>query len=117
MARVLCINPWIYDFAAYNMWIEPLGLLIVAAGLRRAGHDVALIDCLDRHHPAASAPHSRRDAYGCGHFTKVEARKPGALAHVPRQWGRYGLPAEVFETELDAQPHPDAILVTSMMTY
>ena len=117
MARVLCINPWIYDFAAYNMWIEPLGLLTVAAVLRRAGHDVALIDCLDRHHPAAPTHHSRRDAYGCGHFTKVEVRKPEILAHVPRRWGRYGLPTNVFERELDAQPRPDAILVTSMMTY
>ncbi len=117
MARVLCINPWIYDFAAYNMWIEPLGLLTVAAVLRRAGHEVALIDCLDRHHPAAPAPRSQRDAYGCGHFDKVEVRKPPVLAHVPRRWGRYGLPGDVFEAELDAQPRPDAVLVTSMMTY
>jgi len=117
MARVLCINPWIYDFAAYNMWIEPLGLLAVAAVLREAGHDVALIDCLDRHHPDAPAPRSRRDAYGCGQFTKVEVRKPGVLAHVPRRWGRYGLPVHVFGAELGAQPRPDAILVTSIMTY
>ena len=117
MARVLCINPWIYDFAAYNVWVEPVGLLAVAAVLRQAGHDVALIDCLDRHHPAAPAPRSRRDAYGCGHFTKAEVRKPGALAHVPRRWGRYGLPPHVFEAELDARPRPGAILVTSMMTY
>ena len=56
MARILCINPWIYDFAAYNTWIEPLGLLTVAGVLRAAGHEVALIDCLDRHHPDAPAP-------------------------------------------------------------
>jgi radical SAM superfamily enzyme YgiQ (UPF0313 family) len=117
MARVLCINPWIYDFAAYNMWIEPLGLLTVAAALRQAGHDVALIDCLDRHHPDAPAPCSRRDVYGCGRFTKVEVPKSQILAHVPRRWGRYGLPIHVFEAELDGQPRPDAILVASMMTY
>jgi hypothetical protein len=117
MARVLCINPWIYDFAAYNTWIEPLGLLTVAGVLRAAGHQVALIDCLDRHHPAAPAPRSPRDAYGCGQFHKVELPKPPVLAHVPRRWGRYGLPVEVFEAELDVQPRPDAVLVTSMMTY
>ena len=88
MARVLCINPWIVDFAAYNTWIEPLGLLTVAAVLRQAGHDVAIIDCLDRHHPDAPAPCSDRDAYGCGHFLKVEMAKPPVLAHVPRRWGR-----------------------------
>ena len=117
MARVLCINPWIYDFAAYSTWIEPLGLLAVAAALRQAGHDIALIDCLDRHHPDAPAPRSKRDAYGCGQFIKAEVRKPPILAHVPRRWGRYGLPIPVFEAELDAQPRPDAIVVTSMMTY
>jgi len=117
MARVLCINPWIYDFAAYNMWIEPLGLLTVAAVLRQAGHDVALLDCLDRHHPDAPVPRSGRDAYGCGRFAKVEVNKPQALAHVPRRWGRYGLPLDLFEAELDTQPRPDAILVTSTMTY
>ncbi|UCC62722.1 MAG: radical SAM protein [Anaerolineae bacterium] len=117
MARVLCINPWIYDFAAYNMWIEPLGLLTVAGVLRAAGHDVALLDCLDRRHPAAPAPQSERDAHGCGRFAKTEVPKPKALAHVPRHWGRYGLPTDLFEAELDAQPRPDAVLVTSMMTY
>jgi radical SAM superfamily enzyme YgiQ (UPF0313 family) len=114
---ILCINPWIVDFAAYNMWAEPLGLLSIAAALRAAGHEVALIDCLDRHHPAAPAPRSARDAYGCGRFLKVELPKPPPLAHVPRRWGRYGLPMHVFEDELAAQPRPDAVLVTSMMTY
>jgi radical SAM superfamily enzyme YgiQ (UPF0313 family) len=117
MARVLCVNPWIVDFAAYNSWIEPLGLLAVAAALRQAGHDVALIDCLDRRHPDAPAPRSDRDAHGCGHFAKVELAKPPVLAHVPRRWGRYGLPLVVFDAELEAQPRPDAVLVTSMMSY
>jgi hypothetical protein len=122
MARVLCIHPWIVDFAAYNTWIEPLGLLTVAAVLREAGHRVTLIDCLDRHHPAvaslpALASRSPRNAYGCGPFLKVKLPKPPVLAHVPRRWGRYGLPTEVFEAELEAQPRPDAVLVTCSMTY
>ena len=36
---------------------------------------------------------------------------------MPRRWGRYGLPVEVFEQELDSQSRPDAVLVTSTMTY
>ena len=119
MARVLCIHPWIVDFAAYNTWIEPLGLLSIAAVLRQAGHQVALVDCLDRRHPAVAAliPRSPRDAYGCGPFLKVELHKPPLLAHVPRRWGRYGLPVQVFEDELEAQSRPDAVLVTCAMTY
>ena len=117
MARVLCINPWIVDFVAFNQWIEPLGLLTVAGVLRAAGHEVTLLDCLDRHHPTAPAPRSPRDIHGCGHFAKAELPKPPLLAHVPRHWGRYGLPLELVEAELAARPRPDAVLVTSMMTY
>jgi radical SAM superfamily enzyme YgiQ (UPF0313 family) len=117
MARVLCVNPWIVDFVAFNQWVEPLGLLTVAGVLRAAGHQVALLDCLDRCHPAAPAPRSSRDIYGCGHFSKAELPKRPLLAHVRRHWGRYGLPLEVVEAELAAQPRPDAVLVTSMMTY
>ena len=49
--NILLINPWIYDFAAYDMWTEPLGLLYIASLLRENGYRVSLINCLDRHHP------------------------------------------------------------------
>ncbi|MBN1584062.1 MAG: radical SAM protein, partial [Anaerolineae bacterium] len=117
MAHILCINPWIYDFAAYNYWIEPLGLLTIASLLRRVGHDVTLLDCLDRHHPDAPAPRTKHDRYGCGPFAKTEVAKPPVLAHVPRRWSRYGLPVDVFEAELHGCPRPDVVLITSMMTY
>jgi hypothetical protein len=29
--HILLINPWITDFAAYNFWIKPLGLLHIAS--------------------------------------------------------------------------------------
>jgi hypothetical protein len=28
------VNPWIYDFAAYDMWARPLGLLYIGSLLR-----------------------------------------------------------------------------------
>ena len=49
--NILLINPWIYDFAAYDMWTEPLGLLYIAGLLRENGYRINLINCLDRHHP------------------------------------------------------------------
>ena len=119
--HVLLINPWIYDFAAYNEWMEPLGLLSVAAVLRENGYTLSLVDCLDRWHPdllklqKREAPKS--DQYGCGKFHKTFLDKPAVLGHVPRRYGRYGLPLEIFEAELDRQPRPDAVLVTSGMTY
>jgi hypothetical protein len=35
--RALLVNPWICDFATYDLWAKPLGLLQIAAYLRRAG--------------------------------------------------------------------------------
>jgi radical SAM superfamily enzyme YgiQ (UPF0313 family) len=119
--HVLLINPWIYDFAAYNEWMEPLGLLSVAAVLRENGYTLSLVDCLDRWHPDLLKLQGRKtpknDEYGCGKFHKTVLDKPAVLSHVPRRYGRYGLPLEIFETELDRQPQPDAVLVTSGMTY
>jgi hypothetical protein len=114
--RILLINPWIYDFAAYCEWSEPLGLLSVAAVLEENGYDVALIDCLDRRHPQLPAK-PREDDYGRGKFLKTIVEKPPVFSRVQRRYGRYGLPVEVFEEELAGQPPPDIIMVTSGMTY
>ena len=118
--RVLLINPWIYDFAAYDLWAAPLGLLTIAAVLRQAGYDVAYLDCLDRHHPALLRRLGREakvNAYGCGKFLKTFLPKPPPLRDVPRRYGRYGLPLDIVDQELAQMPQPDVVLVTSGMTY
>jgi radical SAM superfamily enzyme YgiQ (UPF0313 family) len=114
--RILLINPWIYDFAAYCEWGSPLGLLSLAAVLKENGYEVALADCLDRRHPKLPCS-IREDAYGCGKYLKTFVEKPPPLRGVQRRYGRYGLPLDVFDEELECQPPPDAILVTSGMTY
>lgn len=38
--HVLCINPWIYDFTAYDYWSKPLGLLYIASFFRERGVEV-----------------------------------------------------------------------------
>ncbi len=115
--RALLVNPWIYDFAAYAMWSEPIGLLEVGAYLKSLGFEVALLDCLDRWHPDLLHHRIREDLYGCGHYLKTVIPKPDCLRHVPRRFGRYGLPLETVRRELAGTPAPDVILVTSGMTY
>jgi len=115
--RALLVNPWIYDFAAYNLWSEPTGLLEVGAYLLGMGYEVSLLDCLDRRHPDLRAYRIREDRFGCGHFLKTVVPKPDCVGHVPRRFGRYGLPLDTVRRELAATPPPDIILVTSGMTY
>lgn len=119
--NILLINPWIYDFAAYDMWTEPLGLLYIGALLRENGYQISLINCLDRYHPKLLKLQNRAspksDEFGCGKFYKEIIERPAVLKDVPRRYGRYGLPLHIFRKELTAAPRPDVILVTSGMTY
>ena len=114
--HILTVNPWIHDFAAYDVWAKPLGLLTLAAILRHHGYRVSYIDCLDRFHPnaPATAPPQRN---GRGPYLKTEIPKPKGLDDVPRRYSRYGIYPEWFIEDLRAIPKPDLILVTSIMTY
>ncbi|MBN2124923.1 MAG: cobalamin-dependent protein [Deltaproteobacteria bacterium] len=118
---LILINPWIYDFAAYDLWSKPLGLLYLASYLRRCGFRIRLLDCLDVHHPAM-IPDARRKRpvrrdYGTGKFWRETVPRPAALEHIPRSYSRYGVSREAFIRDLSRIPRPDAILITSLMTY
>ncbi|MFZ0728278.1 MAG: radical SAM protein [Desulfobacterales bacterium] len=114
--HILLVNPWIHDFAAYDFWAKPLGLLGLAALLRHHGCMVSYIDCLNRWHPRAPATDPRQRC-GRGPYLKTPLPKPAALADVPRRFSRYGIKPEWLRQDLHALPRPDLILVTSMMTY
>jgi radical SAM superfamily enzyme YgiQ (UPF0313 family) len=47
--KFLIVNPWIYDSAAYDFWLKPLGLLYISSILKKEGHEVHFIDNLDRY--------------------------------------------------------------------
>ncbi len=114
--HILLVNPWIHDFAAYDFWAKPLGLLVLAALLRLHGYTVSYIDCLDRFHTRTTKvdPANR---YGRGPYLKTRIPKPHRLADIPRHYSRYGIKPAWFREDIDALPRPDMILVTSMMTY
>ncbi|MDP2840447.1 MAG: hypothetical protein Q8O11_10360, partial [Syntrophales bacterium] len=50
--HILFINPWIYDFSAYDLWYKPLGLLSLASLLRIHGVHITFVDCLESNDPA-----------------------------------------------------------------
>lgn len=113
--KILLINPWIYDFAAYDFWIKPVGLLSIGHYLEKHGYQTYLIDCLDRFHPLN--PIVKNKKYGTGKFIRTPVEKPEILKHVPRKYCRYGMPIDSFLKALNQVPEPDVILVTSGMTY
>ena len=118
---VLLVNPWLTDFAAYDLWARPLGLLTIASALQSLGLDVRFVDCLDRtvgaDEAVPSARRPRSHPYGCGHYRWQPAPKPAALAPVTRRWKRYGVPDAWFDSRLSALPQPALALVGCTMTY
>jgi radical SAM superfamily enzyme YgiQ (UPF0313 family) len=117
MPHILLVNPWIHDFAAYDFWAKPYGLLSLAALLRDHGVRVSYVDCLDRFHPgmAPADPHAR---FGRGPYLKTRLANPKGLEHIARKYSRYGIRPQWLREELARlSPGPDLILVTSIMSY
>ncbi|MDM8538901.1 radical SAM protein [Desulfobacterales bacterium HSG17] len=114
--EILLVNPWIHDFAAYDFWAKPQGLLLIGAILREHKYNISYIDCLDRFHPKDSEknPSARN---GRGPYLKTIISKPHGLEDIPRNYSRYGIKPEWFKKDLISVPKPDLILVTSLMTY
>lgn len=121
MTSVILINPWIYDFAAYDLWSKPLGLLYIASYLREQNLSVHVIDCMDPNNPEMIKSNSTtspvRRNYGTGKYFRKIIPKPDTLKHIDRPYSRYGIDPELLKARLENINKPSAIMVTSLMTY
>ncbi len=112
--HLLLINPWIYDFTAYDLWSKPLGLLYLASFLRQQGFKISYFDCLDKYQEEKKP---RTKKFGRGHFHREIIDKPLVLSEIPRHFARYGISESAFIQFIRDHSKPDAVLITSMMTY
>jgi radical SAM superfamily enzyme YgiQ (UPF0313 family) len=101
--RILLVNPPIYDFAAYDFWLKPYGLLNVA-GYLRSSADFKLFDY-------------ESDRWGRGPFDRERISPSSCLKHIPRYFRRFGLPRVIFKDFLTAQKQCDFVFIQTMMTY
>ncbi|MGB2783549.1 MAG: radical SAM protein [Atribacterota bacterium] len=119
--NLLLINPWIYDFTAYDFWSKPLGLLYIASILREQGYEISYVDCTDRYNQEIIKLQNRefpkKDEFGRGSFYKELIKKPAVLKDIPRRYNRYGITEGIFLNKLENLPLPQAVLITSIMTY
>ncbi len=115
----LLVNPNVHDFAAYDFWMKPLGLLYVGALMERLGFDVHLIDMMNRHDSDlpkfVKVPRDKR--YGTGKFPAREIVKPKVVKDIPRKFKEYGAPPEYLRWRLEKIGQVDLVMVTSTMTY
>jgi radical SAM superfamily enzyme YgiQ (UPF0313 family) len=117
--EILAINPPIYDFSAYDLWLKPYGFLHILSLLKEGNIKIKFLDCLDRFHPLLEKYDkkiSKTNPYGCGKFLEEKVEKPTVLNWVPRYYRRYGLPKDLIRNFLKGMK-PDLILITSSMSY
>jgi radical SAM superfamily enzyme YgiQ (UPF0313 family) len=106
--KCILINPWIYDFAAVNLWSRPLGLLKVAEYLSQFDIELRLIDCTDVF---------KIKKYGMGKYPRQIIEKPEVLKPIPRHFARYGMGINEFKEILKKNLPYDLVFVTSIMSY
>jgi radical SAM superfamily enzyme YgiQ (UPF0313 family) len=135
---ILLVNPPIYDFAAYDFWLRPYGMLSVA-GMLRGQADFALFDFIDRQHPSRRASDTKRsnrtigkgtsrqvmaeqtqlksDQWGRGMFYFEKIPNPDCLVDIPRYFRRFGLPRPMFKDFLKNEKPFDFAFIQTTMTY
>ncbi len=117
MPKILLVNPPIYDFAAYDFWLKPYGMLSAAGNLRGKA-DFKLFDYLDRMHPfAAGHKQLESDRWGRGRFYCQRIPNPVYLEEIPRYFRRFGLPRNMFREFLSREKTVDFVFIQTTMTY
>ena len=108
--KILALNPMVHDFAWFDLWAKPAGLLNLLDFLAHQGNRVELIDCLYE-------ARATKRAFGCWKVRQTEIPKPAVYDGIPRRYYRFGLSPDELRARLAALPRPDLALVTSIMTY
>ncbi|MGA2070519.1 MAG: B12-binding domain-containing radical SAM protein [Sedimentisphaerales bacterium] len=115
--KILLVNPPIYDFAAYDFWLKPYGLLCVA-GYLRGRAEFTLFDYLDRLYPFyVTHKEINDDQWDRGRFYFEKIPNPDCLRDIPRSFRRFGLPRKIFQEFLAAHTGYDFVFIGTVMTY
>ena len=120
--KVLLVNPYIYDFTAYDLWLRPLGLLYIAAVLKKyTDCELFWLDTLDRYQEGAYSPGDpalkSAKSSGRGKYHREIVEPPDIYKTISRPYARYGIPVKTFQQKIHRFPEVDIILVTALMTY
>lgn len=108
--KIIGINPPVYDFSFADLWSKPMGLLYLLERLKRNGNEVFLFDSIYE-------GSSQLKTYGRAKIDSIEIKKPLVYQGIKRRYHRFGLDAEEIRRKLLAIGKPDAVFLTSLMTY
>ena len=116
--RLLLIQPPIYDFALYDHYLKPYGLLRLGRFFSDGGWRVEFLDCLDYRdlESLGTMPKPARKPDGTGKFFRQVLESPLKEKAVPRRFARYGIHPDVIDRRI-REARPDLVFITSGMTY
>lgn len=125
--KALLINPPIYDFALYDLYLKPYGLFRIGTWLKSCGWEVAYCNFLDYTDGTSSETLGRpkRKGDGTGKFHRSIIARPEGLEGINRNYARYGIVPDAaegrmknaFTEEGETSRGPDAVFITAGMTY
>jgi len=110
-------QPPIYEFALFDLFLKPYGLLRLGRWFAESGYDVFFLNGLDYNESETNRTLGtpRRMPDGTGKFPRMRALLPFGVES-ERYFGRYGVLPEILKRKLQAV-NPDLIFITSGMTY
>ncbi len=117
----LLILPPVYDFAFYDLFFKPYGLLKIGKWLENSGWDCIFINSLDYKDEFSlfriKAP--VRQSNGTGKIFRQIVQSPFSkdIPPVKRSFARYGICKESLYYKIAAAKKPDIILISTFMTY
>lgn len=127
MNKALFINPPIYDFALFDLFLKPYGLLRVEKAFLTNKYQTEFLNCLDYKEPNSMEKlgEAKRKKNGTGKFFRDYIKNTMfadlpvivyAQEQVKRRIFRYGILEEEIKKRI-IQADPDLIFVTTGMTY
>ncbi len=134
--KLLLIQPPVYDFALYDLFFKPYGLLRIGRWFAESGYTITFVNGLNYRESETLRRLGpvRRKANGTGKFHRLPLKLDDELprnsgtakligefrrdfaARTGRYISRYGMLKERFRGQI-AAARPDLIFVTSQMTY
>lgn len=119
--KILLLNPPFKDFAAYDLFFKPYGLLNISTFFKFLGFDPVFIDCIDKNNEEFEYEKGyhlgnlKND--GTGKFNKIEIEKPDVLKHIKRKYFHYGISINFLEKYLNNYNSFDLIFINVTFTY
>ena len=115
----LLISPPVYDFALYDLFLKPYGLLRIGRWLHDSGWDVIFIDSLSWSDPVSLKTLNKpvRRANGTGKYFRQTVRNPDIFKKSGRTYSRYGITGDSLVHQIKSINKPDIVFVSSSMTY